>query len=71
MTSSISHLVRENQVHKINSDIQTGKRHGMVLLDDFLLELLQSGQVEFAEAMKRAQDPTSLQQKVKQGIPDE
>jgi len=70
MTSSIAHLVRENQVHKINSDIQTGKRHGMVLLDDFLLDLYRNGKVEFAEAMKRAQDPSILQDKIKQAIPD-
>jgi len=70
MTSSISHLIRENQVHKINSDIQTGKRYGMMLLDDFLLELLRAGKVEFAEAMKRAQDPAALQDKLKQEIPE-
>jgi twitching motility protein PilT len=69
MTSSISHLIRENQVHKIPSDIQTGKKHGMMLVDDFLLQLLRSGQVEFAEVMKRAQDPGSLQDKLKQEIP--
>ncbi|HUU70043.1 MAG TPA: PilT/PilU family type 4a pilus ATPase [Planctomycetota bacterium] len=67
-TPSISHLIRENQVHKIVSDIQTGKRHGMVLLDDFLAELYRSGKGEYAEVMKRAQDPASLQQKIKQGL---
>jgi len=71
MTSSISHLIRENQVHKIISDIQTGKRFGMVLLDDFLADLFRSGKVEYAEAMKRAQDPTALQQKIKQALPEE
>jgi len=71
MTSSISHLIRENQVHKINSDIQTGKRYGMMLLDDFLLELYRSGKVEFAEAMKRAQDPSILQDKIKEAIPED
>ena len=67
-TPSIQHLIRENQVHKIVSDIQTGKRHGMILLDDFLAELYRSGKAEYAEVMKRAQDPTSLQAKIKQGL---
>ncbi len=71
MTPSISHLIRENQVHKITSDIQTGKRHGMMLLDDFLLRLYQSGEAEFAEVMKRAQDPGTLQDKIKEAIPEE
>ena len=70
MIPSIAHLIRENQVHKINSDIQTGKRHGMVMLDDFLLELHRSGQAEFAEVMKRAQDPGGLQDKITQAIPE-
>ena len=70
MIPSIAHLIRENQVHKINSDIQTGKRHGMVMLDDFLLELHRSGQAEFAEVMKRAQDPNGLQDKIKQAMPE-
>jgi len=68
MTPSISHLIRENQVHKIVSDIQTGKRHGMVLLDDFLADLYRAGKAEYAEVMKRAQDPASLQQKIKAGV---
>ncbi|TFH46818.1 MAG: PilT/PilU family type 4a pilus ATPase [Lysobacterales bacterium] len=70
LTPSISHLIRENQVHKVNSDIQTGKRHGMVLLDDFLLELYRTGQADFSEVMKRAQDPGTLQEKIKQAMPD-
>jgi len=71
MTSSISHLIRENQVHKVVSDIQTGKRHGMVLLDDFLVGLYRTKKAELAEIMKRAQDPQGVQQKVKQAMQDE
>jgi len=67
-TPSIAHLIRENQVHKIVSDIQTGKRHGMVLLDDFLTDLYRANKCEYAEVMKRAQDPAALQQKIKQGL---
>lgn len=36
VTPSIQNLIRENKVFRIDSDIQTGKKYGIQLLDDNL-----------------------------------
>jgi len=71
LTPSIANLIRENLVHRITSDIQTGRRHGMVLLDDSLHELYRAGIITFAEMMRRAQEPDVLQQKIKEYTTEE
>jgi twitching motility protein PilT len=65
MKPSIAHLIRKNEVFKINSDIQTGRREGMILLDDHLCELYMAGRITFSEMMKRALSPQELEKKVK------
>ena len=66
MTPSIANLIRENLVHRISSDIQTGRRHGMILLDDSLHEFYRAGIISFSEMMRRAQEPELLHQKIKE-----
>ena len=64
-TAAIANLIRENKTFRIDSAIQTGKKYGMVLLDDALFELFISKKATYADMMQRALDPASLQQKVK------
>ncbi len=61
-TPAISNLIREAKTFQIPSVIQTSRKLGMVTLNDSLLELVESGQVEAVEAYARAVDkPTILQ----------
>src|SRR5207253_4890574 len=39
MTPAIQNLIRENKTYRVDSTIQTGKKDGMFLLDDTLLNL--------------------------------
>jgi len=66
MTPSIANLIREAKAHRIDSDIQTGRKYGMITLDDFMLELYRDGKIEYDEMIRRAQDPTTLQAKIKE-----
>jgi twitching motility protein PilT len=63
---AIRNLIRENKTYRINSFIQTSGKMGMILLDDFMFGLWAQGRIAFQEMMKRAQDPDSLQQKVRE-----
>jgi twitching motility protein PilT len=65
MKSSIANLIRKNETFKIDSDIQTGRREGMRLLDDHLCELYTSGKIAFTEMMKHAVNADELERKVK------
>ena len=65
-TPAIANLIRENKTYRIDSDIQTGRKYGMILLDDSLFNLFISKKITYADMMQRAQEPSSLQQKVKE-----
>lgn len=53
---AIANLVRDRKTTQIRSAIQTGKVHGMCLLEQSLNELVQSGEVERDEALRIAED---------------
>ncbi len=66
MTPAIENLIRENKTYRVDSEIQTGRRHGMVLLDDCLFEMYQQGEITFEEMMKRCLRPQDLEKKLKE-----
>src|SRR5471032_2658633 len=65
-TPSIAALIRDNKTFRINSDIQTGSKWGMVTLDSFLMEKYQQGMIAREEVITKAQDPTTIQAKLQE-----
>ncbi len=65
-TPSIGALIRDNKSFRIQSDIQTGAKWGMVTLDAFLIEKWQQGMIAEEEVITKAQDPTTIVQKVQE-----
>jgi len=63
-TPSVQNLIRENKVFRIDSDIQTGKRYGMQLLDDHLFSLCQQGKISAEEAVDKARVPGGMVDKL-------
>ncbi len=59
-TPSVSNLVREGKTFQIPSIMQTGKKLGMVSLNDALLSLVKQKLVEPEEALRRAVDKANL-----------
>jgi twitching motility protein PilT len=49
-TRAISNLIRENKIHQIASQIQTGSKYGMVLFEKSVEELLKKGLINKADA---------------------
>ena len=64
MTPGIENHIRQKQTFKINSAIQTGRQRGMMLLDDHLFELYNSGQIDRNQALLKCQDPRSMREKL-------
>jgi len=52
----IASIIRENQTHMLTSEIQTGHKQGMRLMDDSLDKLVREGKISSAEARKWALD---------------
>ncbi|HEX8341148.1 MAG TPA: type IV pilus twitching motility protein PilT [Tepidisphaeraceae bacterium] len=60
VTPSIQNLIRENKVFRIDSDIQTGKKYGMQLLDDNLLGHYLAGRISAEEAIDKSRTPGQM-----------
>ena len=56
-TPAVRSLIRQNKSFQIPSAMQTGKRQGMQLLDDALVELVRKKQVTLDNALAVANDP--------------
>ena len=57
---SISNLIREAKIFQIPSIIQTGKKHGMMLMNESFTELVKKKVVEPQEAYAKAVDKAGL-----------
>jgi twitching motility protein PilT len=64
VTAAIQNLIRENKTYRIDSSIQTGRKHGMFLLDESLFKLWKEGLCEKEEVLMRAQKPAELAAKI-------
>ncbi len=60
VTPGIQNLIRENKSFRIDSEIQTGKRYGMQLLDDNLWMLFQAGKISAEEAIDKSKQPGQM-----------
>jgi twitching motility protein PilT len=68
-TSAVANLIREGKLHQIPSMIQTGKKDGMQLLDQHIMEYLMSGVVEPREAYIKASNKAQFRPHLKEEPP--
>jgi len=61
VTPAISNLIREGKTFQIPSAMQTGKNHGMIMLNDALFDLVQKKLVEPRDAYIKAVDKTNFE----------
>lgn len=59
-TSAVSNLIREDRAWQIPMVMQTGRKYGMKMMDDSLIELVQRKKVSLEEALTRATDKTKF-----------
>jgi twitching motility protein PilT len=65
-TPSVAALIRDNKTFRINSDIQTGAKYGMVTLDGFLMDKYAQGLISREEVITKSQDPITVQAKLQE-----
>ena len=69
VTPGIQNLIRENKSYRVDSEIQTGKRFGMQLLDDNLWGHFTAGRISAEEAIDKSRNPGMMVDKMeKQGV---
>jgi twitching motility protein PilT len=64
-TPAVANVIRENKTYMLPGIIQTGKKQGMRLMDDALIDLYQRGLISGEEAYERAEQKHIVQQHVK------
>lgn len=62
--SAIRNLIRENKTHQITTMMQTGKKNGMQMMDEELVNLYNRRIISGQTAVDFAQDPAAMEQKV-------
>jgi len=55
-TPAVRNLIREGKSHMIPNSIQTGKKYGMQLLDDSIMDLLNKGWISADDAYSKSND---------------
>ena len=53
---AVRNLIREGKTHQLPSMVQTGKKYGMVLLDDSIMDLYKKGMVSAEEAYAKSNE---------------
>ena len=64
-TPAVANVIRENKTFMLPGIIQTGKKQGMRLMDDVLIDLYQRGLISAEEAYARAEQKDVVRQHVK------
>ncbi|MBI2191456.1 MAG: type IV pilus twitching motility protein PilT [Planctomycetes bacterium] len=64
VTSAVANLIRENKTFQIGSQIETGKKYGMMPLNDALIAYIEKGVVDPKEAYMKALDKIAYSEKV-------
>lgn len=67
VTPAISNLIREGKTFQIPSAMQTGRNHGMIMLNDALFDLVQKKMVEPRDAYIKAVDKTGFEAMLTRG----
>ena len=67
---AVRNLIREAKTHQIPSMIQTGKKYGMILLDDSIMDLYSKGMISAEEAYAKANDKGRFRPLLKSPPPD-
>lgn len=55
-TPAVRNLVREGKTHQLTSSMQTGKKYGMQILDDAIMDLYNKGQISADDAYAKSNE---------------
>lgn len=62
---TVRNIIRENQLHHLENTLQTGRKDGMVLMDNCLYDLYCKCQISYDTAVSRARQPDRI---IRQGL---
>ena len=63
-TYAVRNLIREGKSHMLDSIIQTGKKEGMMTLDDSLMALYMARKISKEDCIQYSRDPEKMKTKI-------
>ncbi len=63
-TPAVRNLIREGKTHQIYNALQTGSKHGMMTLEQSLLDLYLNKQITYEDAMNHTMHPEDLKRMI-------
>lgn len=66
-THAVRHRIREHDEHQLYSEIQQGRKYGMMTIDQALLDLYQAGDITYDTALAHSRHPEQLR---KRSVPE-
>lgn len=63
-TSAVRNIIREGKTHQLVSAMQTGAKYGMVIMDNYLVQLYNQGFIEYEIAIRRSNDHEYVKKKI-------
>jgi twitching motility protein PilT len=70
-TPAIRALIREGKTHQMYTDIQTGAEHGMIALDQYLLNLAVRRIVNYEDALSKSSNPKDFEARYQKMIAEQ
>lgn len=62
-TQGVRHHIRDNTMYKLYTELQAGRKHGMITMDHALLELYQKGEITYDTALTAAREPGTIEKR--------
>lgn len=66
-TSAVRNIIREGKTHQLLSAMQTGGKYGMIVMDNYLVDLYNKDIISYEEAVKRSDDSDYIKKKITNG----
>ncbi len=63
-TSAVRNIIREGKTHQLVSAMQTGGKYGMIIMDNYLVQLYNEGKIDYEIAIRRSNDADYVKKKI-------
>ncbi|MFW5999671.1 MAG: type IV pilus twitching motility protein PilT [Halanaerobiaceae bacterium] len=62
-TDAVANIIREGKSHQLESVMQTGGKHGMIVMNNYLIDLYEKGIIDYSTAVQRSTDPDYIRKR--------
>ena len=65
-TQAVKNIIREGKSHQLKSVMQTGSKYGMIVMNNYLIDLYKDGLIDKQIALRRSDNPEYIKKRLNQ-----